>query len=371
MGAFTIVYGFALFAMTFFSYGFVDANFPFIPFRALFNLAHTNFAGLTIIYSSLICILFALYVFLLSLLKKGRVKEGEIWKLILITIGILIFSFPGISNDIFNYIATAKVTFFYHENPYIIMPIEIPNEPLLAFMHAANKIALYGPTWIVLTGIPHFLGFGNLYLTIFTFKLFAVLFYVALLRLIWHASNKNLWALTFFALNPLVITETMISGHNDVVMMFFALASFMLLQKKKILFSIVSLVVSILIKYATILLLPIYIIILFLTLTKSKIVWENIWYWSSLAMFIAFLLSPIREEIYAWYFIWPLTFVALLKDNPFLKTISLGFSFGLMFRVVPFLATGSWVGITPFVKKIVTFTPPAILTIFYALKKKI
>ena len=41
------------------------------------------------------------------------------------------------------------------------MPIEIPNEPYLAFTRAANKTALYGPVWILLTAIPHLLGQGD------------------------------------------------------------------------------------------------------------------------------------------------------------------------------------------------------------------
>lgn len=370
MFLFTISYGIILLLVTVFSYGLVDGNFPIIPFRFLFEFIHANPFLAGMLYSVLLIILFVMYVLLLSFLKKGKAKKEDIWKLIAISIVILLFSFPGISTDIFNYIASAKVTFFYHENPYVIMPIEIPNEPMLVFMHAANKVALYGPIWIILTVIPHVLGFGNLYLTIFLFKLFVALFYVALIRLIWQATNKNIWQLTLFALNPLVLTETLIAGHNDVVMMFFALASFILLKRNKIVLSVVSLICSILIKYATILLLPIYIAVIFCLITKRKMSWETVWYWSAVAMFIAFILSPIREEIYAWYFIWPLVFVSLLNKNDFLKIISFGFSFGLMFRFVPFLVTGSWAGITPLIKKVVTFTPPVITATLYAIKKK-
>ena len=250
------------------------------------------------------------------------------------------------------------------------MPIEIPNEPMLSFLHGANKIALYGPVWILLTAIPFFLGLHNVVIMIFTFKIVAITFYIGLLWLIWRLSHKSIWALAFFGLNPLVTIETFVSAHNDVVMMFLGLLSFYLLQQRKLLTSVFFLVLSTLIKYATVFLIPVYGYVLFKTVKKKEIRWAKIWLWSALSMYIIFFLSPIREEIYAWYLIWPLSFVALFPPIHMLTFISIGFSFGLMFRIAPFIYTGSWAGATPFIKKIVTFIPPVLAGIFYVLKKK-
>ena len=87
-------------------------------------------------------------------------------------------------------------------------------------------------------------------------------------------------------------------------------------------------------------------------------------------MYLAFFLSPLREEIYAWYFIWPLSFVAI-SDIRWLTVVSGGFSLGLPLRFAPYLATGSWSGITPLVKKIVTFVPPMVAEIGDLLKLKL
>lgn len=295
------------------------------------------------------------------------------WKLIILTASILFFSFPAFSNDIFNYIATAKVTYLYRENPYIVMPIEIANEPMLDFTHAANKIALYGPSWILLTAIPHFAGLGNLILTIFVFKAFIILFYLGLVWLIWQLSGKNTLSLAFFALNPLVVIETLVTAHNDVVMIFFALFSFYLLQRGKNLYSIFSILSSIFIKFATIFLLPIYTYTLFHTWKNNKIDWNKIWLWSAISMYVIFILSPLREEMYSWYFIWPLTFTALLLKARLsisykaLLYISLAFSFGLLFRFAPFVYTREWGGITPNVKMLVSFIPPLVMLIYLLL----
>jgi hypothetical protein len=118
---------------------------------------------------------------------------------------------------------------------------------------------------------------------------------------------------------------------------------------------------SILIKGATIFLVPVFVWCLY----RQQIPWQRVWYWASVALYAIFLLSPLREEIYAWYFIWPLTFLALVDKPTILHAVSYGFSFGLMLRIVPFFYTRSWSGITPMVKRIVTFVPPFISTLLY------
>ena len=88
-------------------------------------------------------------------------------------------------------------------------------------------------------------------------------------------------------------------------------------------------------------------------------------------MFIIFLLSPLREEMYSWYFIWPLTFVALLNAGRLMRIIgfvSLAFSLGLLFRFAPFIYTRDWSGITPLVKTLVTFIPPLVAIVYIYLR---
>ena len=368
---FFIGYALILLSVTIISWGFVDTNFPIkiLPAWNAFIFSHRYIS--TAIYTVSDIALFACYGFFMWLVVKNQADLKFILTLIIITVALLFFSFPAFAYDIFNYVATAKVAFFYHENPYVVMPIEIPNEPMLAFMHAANKVALYGFVWILLTFVPWLAGLGNLILTVFAFKAYMLLFYGICLYFIWRISEKNLTALTFFALNPLVILETMISAHNDVAMMALALAAFYLLKKNKTVMSVIFLFLSVFIKFATLALIPVFIYVIYSRHKKRKIVWDKVWMWSAIAMYIPFFLSPLREEIYSWYLIWPLTFVSLVLEEKLLTWITVGFSFGLPFRFAPFLFTGDWGGFTPLIKKMVTFLPPAITASYYEIRKKI
>lgn len=365
---FSVAYGFILVSITLFSYTFIDANLPHFN-RFYSGLATSQRFITTIVFLFFVVLLALLYFLVLRWLKKKILSSHFFLKLLLFTVALLFFSYPAmLSHDIFNYITTAKVAFFYGENPYLVMPIEFIGDPNLLFTRAANKIALYGPSWILLSAIPHFLGMGNIVTTIFFFKLFIVMFYVGTVWLIWKLS-KSLSSTILFALNPLVLVEVLISAHNDIVMMFFALLAFYFLKQHKIVFSIVTLIASILIKYATIALVPLFLFAVFTRTRGKKVSLESLFYISGWAMMAVFLLSPLREEIYPWYVIWILGFAVLVPERKFLLVLSLAFSLTTLLRYVPVFLTGSYFGLTPLTKELVTFVPIGVIGILWLCKK--
>ncbi len=363
-----LLFAVTLFMLSVYSWGFVDPNMPFVHVPFLQKLVFDRGAVSSVIYVSLLLLVFAWYAYFW---RKATAQQLSVRRFLVylgILVGVLFFSFPAFSNDIFNYMATARVAFRYHENPYIVMPIDIPNEPMLHFLQAANKTALYGPTWILITWVPYVLGLGNLLGTMYLFKLVAVGFYLGLIGLIWKMT-KRLPAVVFFAFNPLVIVDTLVDAHNDVVMMTLALLAFYALKRKRYVWGAVLLALSILVKGATLFLVPVFIYAWWMQ-NRKAIDWERIWTWASYSMFVIFLLSPLREEIYSWYFIWILTFVSLRKRSDIITAIALGFTFGLPLRFLPFVYYRSWEGITPLIKKIVTFLPPALSGLGYTYARR-
>lgn len=365
-----IFYIILLIILFIFSFGFVDRNLPFLSnnvyrfFQApLSAVVYEDRLWAGLIYVALVLGLFAIYIFFLKEKNPVSLLKPP-WKIFALTVFILFFAFPAFSYDVFNYMLTAKMTYFYKENPYLVMPIEIPNEPWLAFTRAANKVALYGPVWLGLTWIPFTMGLGNIPFTIYSFKLLVFVFYCLMLYLI-YLNTRCLKNVIFFGLNPLILTEVLVSAHNDVVMMVFVTLALMSLgsaDAKKKIFGFTSYIFSIFIKGATIILLPVFLFFHRLDAKKRY----RICYW---LMMIIFLLSPIREEMYPWYAVWFLTFAAFLpfSRQNFIHGFTIALTFGLSLRHLPYILTREYGGIGPFFRTVSTLIPPLFYFFYFVL----
>jgi len=365
-----------------FSYGFIDPNLssshiPLVPgFREIITtLVYRYMPVAAGLYVLILSGLFVGYYYLLIASKRWKLKVWPRW--IVLLIGVFLLAYPAFSYDIFNYILTAKVTFFYGENPYVVMPIEIPNESMLSFTRAANKLALYGPTWIALTSLPYIAGFGNILATIFSFKLFVAVFYAAMAYLIYRKTRRFDQTL-FFAANPLILIEVLVSGHNDVVMMVLALSGLLLWGREETrykLSGVILFLASVAVKGATIALVPLFFVPAFAGRPASA--GGSVWKWekkmlvASVLMFGAFLVSPFREEMYPWYAVWWLTCVAFapIRKNSFIHGFAFWLSFALMLRYVPWIATREYGGVTPIVRIVVTILPVALYFLFHFRKR--
>ena len=191
----------------------------------------------TILYVFIVLLLFLFYFFLLRVARTVRIRK--IWKLVLVTTVILTFSYNAFSYDLFNYIFDAKIVTYYHQNPYEHKALDYPGDPMLSFMHWTHRLYPYGPTWLGLT-VPLSIGIKFFLPTFFLFKILMSLSFLGTVffigKILQKLSSKDeLFGVAFFALNPLVIVESLVSAHNDIVMMFFAIWALYLLMSKKLL----------------------------------------------------------------------------------------------------------------------------------------
>jgi hypothetical protein len=234
------------------------------------------------------------------------------------------------------------------------MPIEISNDPNLAFTRASNKVALYGPTWIMLTWLPHTMGMGNIWQTIIAFKLMNVCWYLGFCFIIWRVT-KNIQNVVFFALNPLVIIETLISAHNDIVMMAFACLGILLFSKKRFISwfgGLLFLLLSVFVKGSTLILFP----LLFLKRFKQ----DQIFFIATILLFgIFIIIAPLREELYPWYAMWIISTAAFMpyKTYPYIWQFIIVFSLGLELRHLPYIAMGYYGGLGPIFRIALTCIP--------------
>lgn len=337
-----ILYGLIAAILTLYSYTQVDLNLTLSHFsiwqsiQKLFQ--YVGFYERPIsawIYISIIAIFFILYLILIILSKKYYFSPNFIWKIILMTGIILVFSYPAFSYDIYNYVFSAKTIVVYGLNPYTFKPIELSGiDPWLNFMRWIHLTSAYTPLWIGFT-VPIYIIGNNIFLiTLFLFKFCLFGFYLLTSRFIQKVletikGNHVATGMIIFSLNPLVLIESIVSPHNDIMLSAFMLLSLYLYLNQKKYLSLLSLAVSIAAKLVTIGLLPI-----FLVRWNRKI--------SLYIMFILMIAAFWKKEILPWYGLWVIPLAAVNQLDNYLLIFITTISLGLLLRYFPFLYFGDY-----------------------------
>ncbi len=284
-------------------------------------------------FVGLVAAFFILYIWALNTKLTFQVLR----RIILVVTIILIFSYPAFSYDIFNYMFDAKTVLVYHKIPYMVIPLQFSGvEPWLSFMHWTHIPSTFMPFWITLSLPAYLLGFGYFLGILWSFKALMAAGYLVTAWFIWKIlsdlePDHALYGTAVFALNPLVIFETLVSGHYDVIMMAFAVTSFYVYLHKKRLASFVLLSCSAATKIMTISLIPLFLI-----------GWQRKWSIVATAIGFAGFIIITRREILPWYLIWFIPWYALLPRTKWLTIVGTGASLGFLLTYAPFLYTGNY-----------------------------
>ncbi|MBI2614063.1 MAG: hypothetical protein HYW62_04815 [Candidatus Levybacteria bacterium] len=300
-----------------------------------------------------VSLLFIFYLAILRGVHKKKISRETIWFLIISTVVLLAFSYNAFSYDLFNYIFDAKIVTNYNLNPYTHKALDFPGDPMLSFMHSTHRPYPYGPVWILLTAPLSFLGFGFFLPTFLIFKTFIAASFLGssyfLEKILKQVKiQDDLFALSFFALNPLVIVESLVSGHNDIVMIFLSLWSLYLIINKKYIGAFLLLVLSIGIKFATVILLPVFIYILVKQLKNNAIDFKKIFMIAFISMCSAVTITSFASginknpEIQPWYFLMVFPFAALVAHKRLIVFLSICISVGMLISYIPYLLMGEW-----------------------------
>ncbi|MCX8008829.1 MAG: hypothetical protein N3A54_03960 [Patescibacteria group bacterium] len=296
------------------------------------------------IFLFLLFLMILLYFVVLYAVKKNFLTDRQCWMLILLITGILFFSYPAaFSYDIFNHIFTAKAVLVYKQNPYEVKPLDFQGiDPMLSFMRWTHLPSAYTPLWILLTFVPYMASFGILFFATLTMKLIPIFSYIVCIVVIGTIAkticpSHRIISMTAFAFHPLVIIEVLVSAHNDIVMMVFALIAYWFILYKNHLASFFLYAISVGIKFITIILLPLF----FIGWSPRKAV----------ALLIgALCLVLTRREFLPWYALWILPFVVFMPNSRLFLFI-VGVSLGMCGTYLPLF----YYGIDPRVQSIQGF----------------
>jgi len=295
----------------------------------------------TALYLVIIIFMFALYLKTLDMVQNNLLTRKYLWKIILVISVALFFSYNAFSYDFFNYIFDAKIVTFYHQNPYEHKALDYPGDPMLSFMHWTHRTYPYGPMWLLLTVPVSFIGFGYFLLTFYLFKLLMLGSFIGSAYFIEKISRKleigPLLSLSVFALNPLIIIESLVSAHNDIVMIFFALIGIFAFFERKIVHSLIASGVSIAVKFATIFLLPALLLDLFFKVNKETVIRAIV-----VSMSIAVLIVIGRTNFQPWYLLFVIPFSSLIANRFYVMIPLVVISFFGLLQYAPFLYLGNW-----------------------------
>lgn len=294
--------------------------------------------------SSIFILLFTMYCLTLWFVVGKKITLKSVRLIVLFGSVILLFSYNAFSYDLFNYMFDAKIITEYGQNPYVKKALDFPSDPYLGFMHWTHRTYPYGPVWLGITVPLSYIGSQVFIVTYYIFKMLMVGAYLLCSLLVYKIAKKTkivdpLFALTFFALNPLVIVEGLVSAHHDLVMMVLALGAVYLLIIQKNISSWIFFILSVGVKFATIVLTPLF---LWYPFSKRKNKDEMLFMGGAIFMLVAVVLASYRTTFQPWYLLFVLPFVALISKKAFVFIPSVVISFLVLFQYIPFLYTGNF-----------------------------
>jgi alpha-1,6-mannosyltransferase len=220
--------------------------------------------GGALAYVAIVLVLFALYGLAawLVLARRARPSPGLVLALAAAAYVVLLPTHPLTSTDLFNYIAGARVFWTHGANPLTVPPVAFADDPFVALVSNWRDLpSPYGPLWTWVAGVPLALGGGDPLRTVLAFKALSVVAFLAGAWLVYLIARRLRpdsagTALLIYAWNPLAVFHVAGNGHNDAVMVLFVVAGLYCLTRGWTAAAVVALAASVLVKFASALLLP-------------------------------------------------------------------------------------------------------------------
>jgi len=175
--------------------------------------------------------------------------------------------YPTTALDVVLYVVRARLWALYGASPMLALPMNYPQDPYIQFAGEFDgEPSPYGPLWELIAQLPIRLGVLDIASGVIAMKLICLISYVALAILIgWYARQEtarykvsSLTALTFFALNPLVLLEGIGNGHNDMVMLALMTLGLIVWQRGRWAWAALAITLAALIKISALILMPLF-----------------------------------------------------------------------------------------------------------------
>ena len=158
----------------------------------------------------------ALALYAVVLLRAPELsRRVVIWSIVGLHV-LFLLAPPLLSQDVFSYIAYARLGVEHSLDPYKHAPVDIPSDPVYPFAGSKGAESVYGPAFTLLTYPLSPLGVPAAY---WFLKAIAALASLGLVALVWRAAARlgrdPLPAAVFVGLNPLLLVHDVAGAHNE------------------------------------------------------------------------------------------------------------------------------------------------------------
>ncbi len=224
-----------------------------------------------ILYLGGMAALFVLY--LLALRETRRLPVRLALPVVLgggtVMTALMSFMYPATAVDIFVYVARSRIFSTYGENPMAVYARAFEADPFMRALRGewSSHPSPYGPLWNLIAAPITYVADTNLGLALAGFKLLSIASLlagavtIAIILRDTRPQDAATGAL-FYLWNPLVIWEVAGNGHNDAVMVLPMLLAFLAWSRRRDAWVLPLLGMATLIKFGTVLLLPLALIAL-------------------------------------------------------------------------------------------------------------
>jgi len=199
---------------------------PSGPMRWLADLVQLDaLGGDALVVVGIGVVVFAAAAFLLLLREawRGSVSTRTVVWLVVAYHAVVLMLPLLFSRDVYSYAYYGRIAATYHANPYVSTPADFPNDVLAGYVGPRwfDTPAVYGPAWTLVSSLVVRVA-DDVASTIVVFRALAVAASLATVAVVGSVSRR-LWpertafAVAAFGLNPVVLFQSVGSGHNDLL----------------------------------------------------------------------------------------------------------------------------------------------------------
>jgi hypothetical protein len=176
-----------------------------------------------------VCLLLAFGAYLGLVALADRIPARVLWSVVAGAVVLFLLAPPLLSQDVFSYIAYARLGARHGLDPYVAVPAAVPHDAVLPFVGWRQAVSAYGPLFTLAT---YPLGLVGVPAALWLLKCVAAVSVVGIAAIAARAAGRRgadpARAIALIALNPLVLVDVVGGAHNDaltVLLMTAALAT--------------------------------------------------------------------------------------------------------------------------------------------------